>query len=104
MLLVELLPFHLLEGERLYRKSKVLWGAIYTVLLAVFLLAVVPWEGNWRELGESFWPWFAVVAGFGAVCVGIYLYFRFVAPPLHDESGHDPHRDDDELVAVGDDS
>ena len=105
MLLVELLPLHLLEGERLFRRSRVLWGSIYTVVLALFLLSVVPWEGNWRELGESFWPWFTVVAAFGVVCIAIYLYFRFVAPPLHHEADHDSKRDaEKELVAIGDDS
>jgi hypothetical protein len=107
ILLVELLPFHLLEGERLYLKSRVLWASAYLVLLTLFILAVVPWAGNWRELGPSFWPWFTAVGIFAAVCVAIYLYFRFLAEPLH----HDGHPGDgsedinaDERVAVGDDS
>jgi hypothetical protein len=107
LLLVELLPLHMLEGERLYKKSKVLWGAVYTVVLVVFILAVVPWEGNWRELGQSFWPWFTAVAIFGAVCVAIYLYFRFIAEPLHHDEHHDgsgPELEDDERIAVGNDS
>ncbi|MFM9878264.1 MAG: hypothetical protein ACKVOG_10550, partial [Rhodoglobus sp.] len=107
LLLVELLPLHMLEGERLYRRSKALWGSVYIVVLVVFILAVVPWEGNWRELGESFWPWFTVVAIFGSVCVAIYLYFRFIAEPLeHDEhrDGSGPELEDDERVAVGNDS
>lgn len=107
LLLVELLPLHMLEGERLYKKSKVLWGAVYTVVLVVFILAVVPWEGNWRELGESFWPWFTAVAIFGAACVSIYLYFRFIATPLHHDEHHDesgPELEDDERIAVGNDS
>lgn len=103
MLLIELLPFHLLEGERLYHRSKLLWGAAYTVLLVVFLLAVVPWEGNWRELGESFWPWFTVVAVFGAVCVGIYLYFRFLSPGHGEEGGEPEAADEHDRIAVGDD-
>jgi hypothetical protein len=107
LLLVELLPLHMLEGERLYKKSKVLWGAVYTVVLVVFILAVVPWEGNWRELGQSFWPWFTAVAIFGAVCVAIYLYFRFIAEPLHHDEHHGgsgPELEDDERIAVGNDS
>lgn len=107
LLLVELLPLHMLEGERLYKKSKVLWGAVYTVVLVVFILAVVPWEGNWRELGESFWPWFTAVAIFGAACVSIYLYFRFIATPLHHDEHNDdsgPELEDDERIAVGNDS
>lgn len=106
MLLIELLPFHLLEGERLYRRSKLLWAVAYIALLVVFILAVVPWEGNWRALGDSFWPWFTAVAIFGAICVGIYLYFRFLAPEHHDEEElHGPPEvaEEDDRVAVGDD-
>jgi hypothetical protein len=105
MLLIELLPFHLLEGERLYRRSKLLWAVAYIALLVVFILAVVPWEGNWRALGDSFWPWFTAVAIFGAICVGIYLYFRFLAPEHHDEEElHGPEvAEEDDRVAVGDD-
>ncbi|HXR44231.1 MAG TPA: hypothetical protein VN759_05445, partial [Pseudolysinimonas sp.] len=95
-LLIELLPFRLLEGERLYRRSRVLWGAVYLLALVIFIVAVVPWEGNWATLGSSLWVWIAIVAGFGIVCTGIYLYFRFFAPPLEGED----HPEGGELVSV----
>jgi len=96
-LLVELLPLHLLEGERLYKKSRVLWAAIYLAVVTIFIVAVVPWEGNWATLGSSLWSWISVVAGFGAVCIAIYLYFRFLATPLEEEG-----EGDDELVSIAD--
>ena len=96
-LLVELLPLHLLEGERLYKKSRVLWAAIYLAVITIFIVAVVPWEGNWEALGSSLWSWIFVVVGFGAVCVAIYLYFRFLAAPLEEEG-----EDEDELVSIAD--
>jgi hypothetical protein len=96
-LLVELLPLHLLEGERLYKKSRALWAAIYLAVITIFIVAVVPWEGNWEALGSSLWSWITVVVGFGAVCVAIYLYFRFLAAPLEEEG-----EDEDELVSIAD--
>jgi hypothetical protein len=93
-LLVELLPLRFLEGERVYAHSRVLWGIFYLVTLVVFVLAVVPWEGNWDALHGSLWIWIIVLAAFAAVCIGIYVYFRRFAPPLEEEAG-------DEEVALG---
>ncbi|MDP3208001.1 MAG: hypothetical protein Q8M65_02535, partial [Rhodoglobus sp.] len=110
LLLVELLPVHMLEGERLFKRSRVLWAAVYLVVLTMFILAVVPWAGNWRELGESFWPWFTAVAIFGATCVAVYLYFRFILPPQHGgdhvqdaELERELEEDDEERIALGND-
>jgi hypothetical protein len=93
-LLVELLPLRFLEGERVYAHSRVLWGIYYFLTLVVFVLAVVPWEGNWDALHSSLWIWIVVLAGFAAICVGIYIYFRRFAPPLEEEDG-------DEKVSLG---
>ena len=95
-LLVELLPIHLLEGERLYAHSRVLWAAVYLALVVIFIVAVVPWEGNWAELGSSLWSWLAVVVIFGIVCVGIYLFFRIRSRNEHEELAGE------ELVSVSD--
>ncbi|HEY5230419.1 MAG TPA: hypothetical protein VIJ11_05975 [Galbitalea sp.] len=93
-LLVELLPLRFLEGERIYAHSRVLWGVFYFLTLVVFVLAVVPWEGNWDALGSSLWIWIGVLALFAVVCVGIYIYFRNFAKPLEEEAGS-------EKVALG---
>jgi hypothetical protein len=93
-LLVELLPLRFLEGERVYAHSRVLWGIFYFLTLVVFVLAVVPWEGNWDALHGSLWIWIVVLAAFALVCVGIYVYFRRFAPPLEEEAGN-------EKVALG---
>jgi len=98
-LMVELLPLKLLEGEKLYEKSKVLWGALYLLAVFIFVVAVVPWEGNWAELGSSLWTWIGIVVGFGIVATGIYLYFRIRG---HEE--HEEHvitdEDDEKLVPI----
>ncbi|HEY2642960.1 MAG TPA: hypothetical protein VGI56_04320 [Galbitalea sp.] len=86
-LMVELLPLRSLEGERVYAHSKLLWGFLYLVTVVVFVLAVVPWEGNWDALGGALWVWVAVLAVFAALCVSVYIYFRRFAPPLEEEGG-----------------
>ena len=99
-LMVELLPLKLLEGEKLYEKSKVIWGSLYLLTVVIFVVAVVPWEGNWAELGSSLWTWIGIVVGFGIVATGVYLYFRIRG---HEE--HEEHvirdEDDDKLVPIG---
>ena len=86
MLLIDLLPIRLLSGEVLFAHSKLLWGALYLVATVMFIVGVVAWEGHWRELGGSLWLWISVVGVFAIVCVAIYLYFRFWAPPLPEET------------------
>ena len=94
-LLIELLPLKLLQGEKLYQKSKVLWGALYLLAVFIFVVAVVPWEGNWAQLGNSLWAWIGIVVGFGIVSTGVYLFFR-----IRGREEDEPH-DDDELVPIG---
>jgi hypothetical protein len=93
-LLVELLPLRFLEGQRVYEHSRVLWGIFYVLTVVVFVLAVVPWEGNWDALHGSLWIWIVVLAAFAAVCVGVYIYFRRFAPPVESD-------DEDEEVPLG---
>ena len=93
-LLVELLPLRFLEGQRVYDHSRALWGIFYFLTLVVFVLAVVPWEGNWDALHGSLWIWIVVLAAFAAVCVGVYIYFRRFSPPVESE-------DEDEEVPLG---
>ena len=75
-LLIELLPLRLLEGQKLFEKSKLLWGVLYLVTVFIFVVAVVPWEGNWAQLGSSLWTWIGIVAGFGILATGVYIFFR----------------------------
>ena len=93
-LLVELLPLKFLEGQRIYDHSRVMWGIFYFLTLVVFVLAVIPWEGNWDALHGSLGVWIIVLVAFAATCVGVYIYFRRFAPPLEAEDG-------DEEVPLG---
>jgi MFS family permease len=99
-LLVELLPLKLLEGEKLYQKSKVIWGALYLVAVFIFVVAVVPWEGNWAQLGGTLWTWIGIVVGFGILATGTYVFFRM---RTSDEVKHhiDRDEDEDEMVPLG---
>jgi MFS family permease len=96
-LLVELLPLKLLEGEKLYARSKVLWSALYLLTVVIFVVAVVPWEGNWATLGSSLWAWIGIVVGFGIVATGVYLYFRI---RTHDELEQHIDRDESDAGLV----
>jgi MFS family permease len=96
-LLVELLPLKLLEGEKLYARSKLLWSALYLLTVVIFVVAVVPWEGNWATLGSSLWAWIGIVVGFGIVATGVYLYFRI---RTHDELEQHIERDESDAGLV----
>lgn len=86
-LLVELLPLRFLEGERVYAHSRALWGILYFLTVVVFVIAVIPWEGNWSALGSSLWIWLIILAAFAVVCLAVYVYFRRFAKPLEEEAG-----------------
>ena len=78
-----------LEGKVLYSHSRVMWAIFYFLNVVVFVIAVVPWEGNWDALGSSLWIWVLVLAVFAAICIGIYVYFRRFAKPLEEEAGNE---------------
>lgn len=82
-LLVGLLPFAYLDGQVLFRHSKVMWGAAYAVAAASFVLIVVP--NSFGEVGQPLWIWAAVVIGFSVLAVLLYLYFRIWAPRDDDD-------------------
>jgi hypothetical protein len=84
-LLIGLLPFKYLEGESIWNFSKPLWFGVWLFIAAIFALIVVP--NNFAEVNGSLWVWGIVVAAFAVVAIGLYVYFRFFAPPLEqDES------------------
>lgn len=99
-LLVELLPLHLLEGERLFHRSKVLWGALYVLTVTVFVVAVVPWEGNWAQLGSGLWTWLAILGGFAVIATGVYLFFRIRS---RDEHEVEDDVESPESISIGED-
>lgn len=82
-LFIGLLPFRYLDGESVFQFSKWIWAACYTVAALAFVLIVVP--SSWGEIGGSLPLWITIVAAFFIVAVGLYLYFRFWAPPIDEE-------------------
>ena len=82
-LAIGLLPFKFLEGERLWSYSKPLWVGVWLFVTAVFALVVLP--NNFAEINGSLWVWGLVVAGFAVVAIGLYVYFRFFAPPIEED-------------------
>lgn len=81
--LIGLLPFKYLDGPSVLEYSKPLWIVSFLVAAFAFVAIIVP--SAWGELTGSFWAWIAIVIAFAVVAVGIYLYFRFWAPPLPDD-------------------
>jgi hypothetical protein len=52
----------------------------------VFVAIIVPAADNWGDGGGSIGLWLTIVGIFAALCIGIYLYFRFWAPPVEEEN------------------
>lgn len=84
-LFIGLLPLKFLDGQGIFNYSKVLWAAVYAVVAFAFVAIVIPAADNWGDGGGSVALWLTIVGIFAALCVGIYLYFRFWAPPLPEE-------------------
>ena len=82
-LAIGLLPFKFLEGESLWSYSKPLWAGVWLFVTAVFAMVVLP--NNLAEVNGSLWVWGLVVAGFAVVAIGLYVYFRFFAPPIEED-------------------
>lgn len=87
-LFIGLLPLKFLDGAAIFAHSKVVWAVSYAVVAAAFVLVVIP--SAWGQPDGSLWLWVAVVGGFAFVAIGVYLYFRFVAKPIHDEDADEP--------------
>lgn len=82
-LFVGLLPFRFLDGEVVFQHNKALWAATYVVAAAAFITIVVP--NSYGELDTNVWTWATVVGLFAIVAIGIWVYFRFFAPPLEED-------------------
>ena len=79
-LFVGLLPFRFLDGQSIFRYSKLLWGLSYVVAAAAFVLVVVLSSRNWGEITGSLWLWAIVLGGFALVSFAVWAYFRWWAP------------------------
>ncbi len=94
---VGMLPFKFLDGPAVFDYSKKLWVAAFLVSAFAFVAILIP--AAWGELTGSVAVWVSIVVGFSLVAVGIYLYFRFWAPPLEEaEEGAEGTDSDKELV------
>jgi hypothetical protein len=82
-LLVGMLPFTFLEGASIWAWNKLAWVGSYILFAFSFCVIVLP--GGWRNLTGSIWVWGSIAAAFALACIGIYLYFRFLAKPLEEE-------------------
>ncbi len=82
-LFIGLLPFKFLDGQVIFQHSKVAWSATYALVAAAFVMIIVP--AAWGDTSGPAWLWLAFIIGFAVVAVGLYLYFRFWAPPIEED-------------------
>jgi hypothetical protein len=86
-LFIGMLPIRFLDGESLFAFSKPMWVAAYAISAIAYLFVVLP--ASWGQVTGSLGLWIAIVGGFAVVAIGIYLYFRFWAPPLPEDDDAD---------------
>ncbi len=82
-LFIGLLPFKFLDGQVIFQHSKVAWSAAFALVAAAFVMIIVP--AAWGDTSGPAWLWTAFIIGFAVVAVGLYLYFRFWAPPIEED-------------------
>lgn len=82
-LLIGLLPFRFLDGESVFKHSKLWWAISWGLSALAFLVIIVP--SSWGEINGSLILWIVILGGFGLVALGLYLYFRFWAPKVPEE-------------------
>ena len=86
-LFIGLLPVRFLDGQALFEFSKPLWAGVYAFAALAFVLIVLP--ASWGRLDGSLGIWLVILIGFAVVAVGLYLYFRFWAPPHKSDDDED---------------
>ncbi len=86
-LFIGLLPVRFLDGQTLFEFSKPLWAGVYAFAALAFVLIVLP--ASWGRLDGSLGIWLVILIGFAVVAVGLYLYFRFWAPPHKSDDDED---------------
>ncbi|UFU02017.1 hypothetical protein LQF12_10890 [Ruania suaedae] len=77
---VALLPLTFLDGQRIVRWSRLVWAALYAVVIGLFLLAVAPLPGSWQEATRAALLWCGAFGAFGVVSVAVWAWFRFRTP------------------------
>ncbi|HXG25500.1 MAG TPA: FGLLP motif-containing membrane protein [Candidatus Binatia bacterium] len=86
-----LMPLRFMPGYALYRWSRPTWAVLWGASLFAFLhILIGPMSGYVSELSpEAFVAALGWFAAFGAVSMGVWLYFRFRNPPATetDEAG-----------------
>jgi hypothetical protein len=90
-LLIGMLPFRFLEGEVVWKYSKLAWTLSYLLIAASFALIVLP--ASWGTLSGSIWVWGSVVVAFTVVAVLVYCYFRYWSPSAEQEEPEEAERE-----------
>ncbi|MEA9986367.1 hypothetical protein [Subtercola sp. RTI3] len=74
-LVIALLPLTFLDGKAIFEWSKLLWLVVYAAASGVFVIVLLP--SSWVQLPSVFSPWALVLAGFTALSLAAWAYFRW---------------------------
>ena len=75
-LIVALMPFQFLDGQKIFRWSRVAWIATYVVALVTFVLIVAPVAEESGLLIAEGWGWLVAFVVFAVVALGAWALFR----------------------------
>lgn len=68
-LVMELLPFGVLEGRAIFAVSKLRWAACFALAGTMFALIVLPRADIWLDVGDAWLTWVTLAALFVVACV-----------------------------------
>jgi len=76
--IVSLLPLRFLDGQALFRHSKAGWITLYVIAVGAFGFVLLPLPDAWSAIGGDQLLWFAALAAFALLSLGVWAWFRFV--------------------------
>jgi hypothetical protein len=84
-LVIALLPLTFLDGHTVFSASKAAWAALYSVVLTVFVVIILPVPSSWVQVPSLASPWALASAVFALVGVLTWAAFRFITPRMRIE-------------------
>jgi hypothetical protein len=89
--LAALMPLGFLQGHEIFRHSKRLWAATFTVVGTIFALIVLPTAGTGPGDAAQLGFWVLVMAGFAVVTLSLWAILHFTGErETDDETAENP--------------
>jgi hypothetical protein len=86
-LVMELLPFGVLEGGAIFAASKLRWAGCFALAGTMFALIVLPRADIWLDVGDSWLTWVTLAALFVVACVVAFVLIGRRARPAQRTRG-----------------